>query len=90
MKDESLVKYLTGDINDSELERENLSDSITNLHDKTNLHDVTKLRTPMIPIDVNVIVETGKVKTELQVKVKRSLVEVIIALRSKKKSTKNI
>ena len=39
-------------------QKENLPDSITNLHDKTNPHDVTKLRTPIIPVDVNMIVET--------------------------------
>ena len=58
LKDESLVKYLIGDISDSELERENLPDPRVNLHDKTNLHNVAELRTPMIPIDANIIVET--------------------------------
>ena len=77
LKDESLVKYLFGDISDSESERENLPDPRVNLHDNTNPHEVTELRTPMIPIDVNVIVktteETEKSKTELQVKAKRKL-----------------
>ena len=58
LKDESLVKYLIGDISESESERENLPDPRANLHDNTNPHEVTELRTPMIPIDVNVIVET--------------------------------
>ena len=58
LKDESLVKYLIGDISESESERENLPDQRGNLHDNTNLHEVTELRTPMIPIDVHVIVET--------------------------------
>ena len=59
-KDESLVKYLIGDISESESEQENLPDPRVNLslHDNTNLHDATKIRTPMVPIDVNVTVET--------------------------------
>ena len=56
----SLVKYLIGDISESELEQENLPDPRvnSNLHDNTNLHDTTRIRAPMVPIDVNVIVET--------------------------------
>ena len=59
-KDESLVKYLIRDISKSESEQENLPDSRVNLnlHDNTNLHDATRIRAPMVPIDVNVIVET--------------------------------
>ena len=59
-KDESLVKYLIGDISESESEQENLPDPGVNLnlHDNTNLHDATKIRAPMVPIDVNIIVES--------------------------------
>ena len=59
-KDECLVKYLIGDISKSKSEQENLPDPRVNLnlHDNTNLHDATKIRTPMVPIDVNIIVET--------------------------------
>ena len=59
-KDENLVKYLRGDISESESEQENLPDPRVNLnlHDNTNLHDATRIRAPMVPIDINVIVET--------------------------------
>ena len=59
-KDESLVKYLIGDISELESEQENLPDPRvnSNLHDNTNLHDATRIRAPMVPIDVNIIVET--------------------------------
>ena len=56
LKDESLVKYLIGDISDSESERENLPDP--RVHDNTNPHEVMELITSMIPIDVNVIMKT--------------------------------
>ena len=58
-KDESLVKYLIGDISESESEQENLPDPgvNSNLHDNINLHYATTIRAPMVPIDVNVIVE---------------------------------
>ena len=75
-KDESLVKYLIGDISKSESEEENLPDLRVNLnlHDNINLHDSTKTRAPMLPIDVNIIVETvaeTRKNTELQTRVKR-------------------
>ena len=54
-KDESLVKYLIGDISESESSESRVN---SNLHDNTNLHDATKIRTPVVPIDVNVTVET--------------------------------
>ena len=59
-KDEDLVKYLIRDISESESEQENLPDPRinSNLHENTNLHDVTRIRAPMVPVDVNVIVET--------------------------------
>ena len=59
-KDESLVKYLIGDISELESEQENLPDprANSNLHDNTNLHDAMRIRAPMVPIDVNIIVET--------------------------------
>ena len=58
--DENLVKYLIGDISKSESEQENLPDPRvnSNLHENTNLHDATRIRAPMVPVDVNVIVET--------------------------------
>ena len=59
-KDENLVKYLIRDISESESEQENLPDPRvnSNLHDNTNLHEATRIRAPMVLIDVNVIVET--------------------------------
>ena len=68
-KDGELVKYLIGEI--SESEDENLPDpransnlhvieDITNLHDTNQLHEITQGRTPMIPIEANVIIETVK------------------------------
>ena len=59
-KDENLVKYLISDISESESEQENLPDPRVNLnlHGNTNLHDATRIRAPMVPTDVNVIVET--------------------------------
>ena len=58
--DESLVKYLIGDISESEPEPENLPDPgvNSNLHENTNPHNPTETRTPMVPIDANIIVET--------------------------------
>ena len=58
--DENLVKYLIGDISKSESEQENLPDPRvnSNLHENTNLYDATRIRAPMVPVDVNVIVET--------------------------------
>ena len=59
-KDENLVKYLIRDISESESEQENLPDPRvnSNLHENTNLHDATRIRAPMVSVDVNVIVET--------------------------------
>ena len=68
-KDEELLKYLTGEI--SESEDENLPDprvnsklhvteDNANLHDVNQLHETTKKRTPMVPIEANVIIETVK------------------------------
>ena len=58
--DESLVKYLIGDISESEPEQENLPDPgvNSNLHENTNPHNPTETRTPMVPIDANIIVKT--------------------------------
>ena len=60
---------MIGDISESESERENLPDPRANLHDNSNPHDVTELRTPKIPIDVNVILktteETEKIKNRV-------------------------
>ena len=55
-----MVKYLFGDISKSESEQENLPDPRVNLnlHENTNLHDATRIRAPMVPVDVNVVVET--------------------------------
>ena len=68
-KDEELVKYLNGEI--SESEDENLPDlransnlhvteDNTNLHDVNQLHEITQKRTPMVPIEANIIIETVK------------------------------
>ena len=59
-KDENLVKYLIRDISKSESEQENVPDpkGNSNLHENNNLHDVTRIRAPMVPVDVNVIMET--------------------------------
>ena len=57
-KDESLVKYLIGDISKSKSEWENLPDLGVKSNLQNNTNDATKIRTPMVPIDVNVIVET--------------------------------
>ena len=77
-KDESLVKYFIGDTSESESEWENLPDPgvKSNLHDNTN--NAMKIRTPMVPIDVNIIVETVD-------KTKKS--KNIIANKGKKKIT---
>ena len=58
-KDENLVKYLIRDISKSESEQENLPDPRVNwnLHENINLHDATRIRAPMVPVDVNIIVE---------------------------------
>ena len=68
-KDGELVKYLIGEI--SESEDENLPDlransnlhvieDSTNLHDVNQLHEFTQKTTPMVPIEANVIIETVK------------------------------
>ena len=68
-KDGELVKYLIREI--SESEDENLPDpqensnlhvieDNTNLHNTNQLHEITQRRTPMIPIEANVIIETVK------------------------------
>ena len=59
-KDEDLVKYLIGDFSESESEKENLPDPRvnSNFHENTNLPDVTRIRAPMVPVDVNIIVKT--------------------------------
>ena len=68
-KDGELVKYLIGEINESEDEnlpdlRANLNlhviEDNTKLHDVNQLHETTKKRTPMVPIEANVIIETAK------------------------------
>ena len=58
--DESLIKYLIGDISESEPEQENLPDPgvNSNLHENNNPHNPTETRTPMVPIDAKIIVET--------------------------------
>ena len=62
------MKYLIGEISESEDEnlpdpRANLNlhvfEDNTNLHD-VNLHEVTQKRTPMVPIEANIIIETVK------------------------------
>ena len=77
------------DISKLESEQENLPDPRvnSNLHENTNLHDATRIRTPMVPVDVNVIVETiDETKTELQTRVKRKLLaEVTTVWLNKKK-----
>ena len=78
-KDENLVKYLIRDISKSESEQENLPDPRVNLnlHENTNLHDTTRIRTPVVPIDVNVIVETidetEKIKNRIANKGKKKI-----------------
>ena len=68
-KDEELVKNLIGEISESEDEnlpdpRANLNlhviDNNTKLHDDKLLHETTQKRTPMVPIETNVIIETAK------------------------------
>ena len=68
-KDEELVKYLIGEISESEDEnlpdlRVNLNlhviEDNTNLHDVNQLHEITQKRTPMVPIEANIIIETVK------------------------------
>ena len=63
------MKYLIGEISESEDEnlldpRANLNlhdiEDSTNLHDANQLHEITQGRTPMIPIEANVIIETVK------------------------------
>ena len=51
---------MIGDISESESEQENLPDPRvnSNLHENTYLHDATRIRAPMVPVDVNIIVET--------------------------------
>ena len=60
-KDENLVKYLIGEISKSEGEENQTDQRVNlNLHDKTNPHATTDIRALMVPIDVNVILETLK------------------------------
>ena len=68
-KDGELVKYLIGEISESEDEnlpdlRANLNlhviEDDTNPHDVNQLHEITQKRTPMVPIEANVIIETVK------------------------------
>ena len=63
------MKYLIGEISESEDEnlpnpRANLNlhviEDNTNLHDVNQLHEITQKRTPMVPIEANVIIETVK------------------------------
>ena len=68
-KDGELVKYLIREISESEDEKlpdlrvnSNLHviEDDTNLHDVNQLHEITKKRTPMVPIEANIIIETVK------------------------------
>ena len=68
-KNGELVKYLIREISESEDEnlpdlRANLNlhvtDNNTKLHDDKQLHETTQKRTPMVPIETNVIIETVK------------------------------
>ena len=68
-KDGELAKYLIGEISESEDEnlpdlRANLNlhviEDSTNLHDVNQLHECTQKRTPMVPIEANIIIETIK------------------------------
>ena len=68
-KDGELVKYLIGEISESEDEnlpdpRTNLNlhviDNNTKLHDDKQLYETTQKRTPMVPIETNIIIETVK------------------------------